>query len=251
MRAARGRFSWPLVEPPRRPAARAGSELVIVPLHSCGEFIHVIRSFRSVLPASARRKLIDQLNEEWHKPALWVYTAIVLIHWSEHLVQTFQVYVLGWPLKDARGVLGMPFPWLVGSESLHYFYAVFMLAAFWVLPKGFVGRSYVWWMIAFWIQFWHHIEHALLLYQATVGHNFFGAPAPISLIQMLGFLEGPASTGFGGLMAGPPRHALSPLLFFVRRVEVHMFYNAIVTIPMVVAMCTTRPSSRRRARRRT
>jgi hypothetical protein len=187
-------------------------------------------------PLPAHRSLIDRLNEEWHKPALLTYTAIILIHWSEHLVQAFQVYVLGWPLPEARGVLGMPFPWLVKSEALHYFYAVFMLVAFWVLRKGFVGRSYYWWMAAFAIQFWHHIEHALLQYQVIAGHNFFGAPAPISMIQMLGFLEGTPETGFAGLMTGPPRHAFSPLMIAVRRVEVHLFYNTIVTIPMIVAM---------------
>jgi hypothetical protein len=130
----------------------------------------------------------------------------------------------------------MPFPWLVASESLHYAYALIMLVAFWILRKGFVGRSYTWWMIAFGIQFWHHIEHALLQYQVIVGHNFFGAPAPISTIQMLGFLEGTAQSGFAGLMFGPPKHPFSVLMLAVRRVEVHMFYNTIVTIPMVVAM---------------
>jgi len=94
----------------------------------------------------------------------------------------------------------------------------------------------VWWMIAFWIQFWHHIEHALLQYQVISGHNFFGAPAPISTIQMLGFLEGSAQTGFNGLMTGPPKHPFSALLLATRRLEVHLFYNTIVTIPMVVAM---------------
>ena len=126
-------------------------------------------------PLPARKSLIDRLNEEWHKPALLIYTAIILLHWSEHLTQAFQIYVLHWPIKEARGLLGIPFPWLVASEGLHYFYAVFMLIAFWVLRKGFVGRSYYWWMAAFWIQFWHHIEHALLQYQVIVGHNFFGA----------------------------------------------------------------------------
>jgi hypothetical protein len=187
-------------------------------------------------PIPARRSLIDKLNAEWHRPALLTYTAIILAHWAEHLAQSVQIYVLGWPLKDARGVLGMPFPWLVTSESLHYAYALIMLIAFWVLRKGFVGRSYTWWMIAFWIQFWHHIEHALLQYQVIAGHNFFGAPAPISTIQMLGFIEGTAQTGFNGLMFGPPRHPFSTLMLAVRRVEVHMFYNTIVTFPMVVAM---------------
>jgi hypothetical protein len=184
----------------------------------------------------SRRSFIDKLNAEWHKPALLLYTALVLTHWSEHLLQAFQVYVLGWPLQEARGLLGMPFPWLVKSEGLHYAYAIVMLICFWVLRKGFVGRSYYWWMAAFWIQFWHHAEHALLQYQVIAGANFFGAPAPISLIQMLGFLEGSADTGFGGLMAGPPAHPFSALMIAVRRVEVHLFYNSIVTLPMVVAM---------------
>jgi hypothetical protein len=187
-------------------------------------------------PLPVRRGLIDKLNAEWHKPALQIYTAIVLLHWAEHLIQAFQVYALGWPLPEARGLLGIPFPVLVKSEGLHYAYAIFMLVVFWVLRKGFVGRSYVWWMIAFWIQFWHHIEHALLQYQVVAGYNFFGAPAPISLIQMVGFLNGPAETGFGGLMAGPPAYPFTPLMLAVRRVEVHLFYNSIVTIPMVVAM---------------
>jgi len=41
--------------------------------------------------------------------------------------------VLGWRPPDARGVLGLWFPWLVASETLHYGYAVVMLIAFWVL----------------------------------------------------------------------------------------------------------------------
>jgi len=93
-------------------------------------------------PIPARRSLIDKLNAEWHRPALLTYTAIILAHWAEHLAQSVQIYVLGWPLKDARGVLGMPFPWLVTSESLHYAYALIMLVAFWVLRKGLsAGRT--------------------------------------------------------------------------------------------------------------
>jgi hypothetical protein len=187
-------------------------------------------------PVPTSRSLIDKLNAEWHKWALQSYAALVLLHWAEHLCQAFQVYVLGWPLREARGFLGIPFPWLVGSEALHYGYALVMLVAFWVYRKGFVGRSYYWWMAAFWIQFFHHIEHALLQGQVIAGGNFFGAPAPISLIQMLGFLEGTPETGFGGLMSGPPAHPVSALMLAVRRVEVHLFYNTIVFIPMVVAM---------------
>lgn len=148
-----------------------------------------------------------KLNGAWHERALWIYTAIVLAHWMEHFAQAFQIYALGWKVPDARGVLGLWFPALIKSEALHYLYALVMLVAFWLLRRGFVGRSRTWWMVAFGIQFWHHIEHALLQGQAIAGHNLFGSPIPVSLAQLV-----------------------------IPRVELHLFYNTIVTIPMVVAM---------------
>jgi hypothetical protein len=132
---------------------------------------------------------------------------IVLAHWAEHLAQAFQVYVLKWPVPEARGFLGLFFPWLVKSELLHYLYALVMLVGIWILRKGFAGRAYKWWMVAFGIQFWHHIEHALLQGQAIAGSNFFGSPVPISIAQL-----------------------------WIPRVELHLFYNTIVFIPMVVGM---------------
>lgn len=159
------------------------------------------------LDSTENLSLSEKLNGPWHERALWGYTAIVLAHWAEHFVQTFQIYVLGWKVPDARGVLGLWFPALIKSELLHYGYALVMLACFWVLRKGFVGRSRTWWMAAFWIQFWHHIEHALLQWQAISGHYLFGAPVPMSFAQLI-----------------------------IPRVELHLFYNTIVTIPMVVAM---------------
>jgi hypothetical protein len=132
---------------------------------------------------------------------------IVLAHWAEHLAQAFQVYVLNWPTPEARGVLGMWFPWLIKSELLHYLYALVMLAGIWTLRKGFQGRAYTWWMVSFGIQFWHHIEHGLLQGQAIVGQNLFGSPVPISIAQL-----------------------------WIPRVELHLFYNTIVFIPMVVGM---------------
>ena len=181
-------------------------------------------------------KFMARLNSDWHKFALRAYTVVVLSHFAEHLVQAFQIYVLGWPLKEARGILGIPFPWLIKSEFLHYALALVMLVAFWVLRKGFVGRSSTWWKVALGIQFWHHIEHVLLIGQATYGVNFFGAPAPISVIQMVGLFAGSPESGFGGLMFGPPVRPMEFMMLFVRRVEVHMIYNSLVLVPMVVAM---------------
>ena len=86
-------------------------------------------------------------------------------------------------------------------------YALVMLVGIWVLLKGFTGVARKWWMAALVIQFWHHIEHLLLITQATLHHNFWGRPVPFSVLQLV-----------------------------IPRVELHLFYNTIVFIPMVIAM---------------
>lgn len=150
---------------------------------------------------------LGKLNGPWHKWALRVFMAIVLAHLAEHMVQAFQVYALDWPVHQSRGVLGQLFPWLVHSEVLHYGYAVIMLAGIWTLLPGFVGRGRGWWLAALVIQFWHHIEHALLQGQAIAGRNLFGSPVPVSIVQL-----------------------------WIPRVELHLLYNSLVFVPMVVAM---------------
>jgi hypothetical protein len=156
---------------------------------------------------SSNAGFMDKLNTKWHERALQGFMFIVLAHWGEHLVQAYQIYVMGWPRPKANGILGLWYPWLIKSEALHYGYALVMLIGLWVLRKGFTGRAYTWWMIAFWIQFWHHIEHFLLIWQATTHHNFWGKPVPFSVLQL-----------------------------FFPRVELHLFYNSIVFIPMVIGM---------------
>jgi hypothetical protein len=151
--------------------------------------------------------IVARLNSRYHRTALNVFMVIVLGHWAEHVAQAYQIWVLGWPRPKARGLLGMAFPWLVSSETLHYGYALVMLVALWLLRPGFRGRARAWWTVALVIQFWHHFEHLLLLVQAQAGVNFFGRPQPTSVLQL-----------------------------FFPRVELHLFYNSIVFIPMVVAM---------------
>jgi hypothetical protein len=153
--------------------------------------------------------LYQKLNTVWHKRALNLFMLIVLGHWAEHLAQAYQIYVLGWPRPQAGGVLGLFYPWLVSSEVLHYGYAVVMLIGIWTLRAGFTGTSRRWWTIALVIQFWHHIEHAVLLSQALSHHYWFGSPVPVSFLQ---------------------------LLFPRFRVEIHLFYNAVVFVPMMIGM---------------
>jgi hypothetical protein len=147
------------------------------------------------------------LNTRYHKAALLVFGFVVVAHWAEHIAQAYQIYVLGWARPKAGGVLGLAFPYLVRSEWLHYGFAIFMLVGFVMLRHGFTGRSRTWWNTAMWIQVWHHFEHLLLLLQAMTGANLLGKPVPTSIAQLV-----------------------------FPRVELHLFYNAIVTVPMVVAM---------------
>jgi hypothetical protein len=151
---------------------------------------------------------IGRLNGERHELALRVFMVIVLAHWVEHLLQGLQIYLLGWPVPESRGALGLLLPWLIKSEMLHYGYALVMLAGLWLLRSGFTGRvDRFWWTLAFSIQFFHHIEHGILQAQAILGQNLFGRPVPTSLVQL-----------------------------WVPRVELHLFYNTVVFIPMVIAM---------------
>ncbi len=159
-------------------------------------------------PSGQPVPFIDRLNGEWHETALRTFMVIVLAHWAEHLTQAFQIYALGWPVPASRGVLGQFFPWVIKSETLHYGYALVMLIGLFALRKGFTEiKERRWWTIALVIQFFHHIEHALLQIQAITGHNLFDRPVPTSIVQL-----------------------------WVPRVELHLFYNTIVFIPMVIAM---------------
>lgn len=155
----------------------------------------------------ANASFMEKLNSKWHEWALRGFMFIVLAHWGEHLFQAYQIYVMGWPRPKANGLLGFWYPWLIKSESLHYGYALVMLIGLWVLRKGFTGTSHTWWMVAFWIQFWHHIEHFLLITQATMHHNFWGKPVPFSVLQLV-----------------------------FPRVELHLFYNSVVFVPMMIGM---------------
>jgi hypothetical protein len=102
---------------------------------------------------------------------------------------------------------------------MHYMYALVMLIGLFLLRPGFVGRAKVWWTIALVIQFWHHFEHLLLLIQAQTGHYFWGRSVPTSILQLV-----------------------------YPRVQLHLFYNSIVFIPMVIGMYYhLRPSPREEA----
>lgn len=158
-------------------------------------------------PPGAFRRFHAALNGRHHLAAVTLFTLVVVAHWGEHVAQAVQIWALDTPRPQARGILGDFFPWLVSSEWLHYGYAIVMLIGLALLRGGFVGRARRFWDIALYIQVWHHFEHLLLLIQAQTGTTIGDSKVPTSILQL-----------------------------FFPRVELHLFYNAIVTIPMVIAV---------------
>ena len=147
------------------------------------------------------------LNDSWKTPALVFFLVINLAHVTEHILQAIQIFVLGWPRSQALGALGIMWPWLVRSEWLHYWYALVILVGLIALRPVLIGPARNWWDVAVVIQIWHHFEHALLLGQVLAGHNLFGAAVPTSVLQL-----------------------------FFPRVELHLAYNAAVSVPLGAAM---------------
>jgi hypothetical protein len=143
---------------------------------------------------------------------------VVLGHWVEHLVQIGQIYLLHWPKAKALGLLGLAYPGLIRSESLHFAYAVLMVLGLLALRYGFTGRALRWWSAALLLQYWHGFEHLLLFGQVQLGFRLvhwsvlFGVPGPV-----------------------PPQSIVQLLLPAGFRPELHLFYNLVVTVPMTVA----------------
>jgi hypothetical protein len=171
---------------------------------------------------TAGQGMLVALNQRRHQIALWGFMVVVLAHWVEHITQAVQLWGLGWPRPKAKGLLGNFYPWLVTSEWLHYGFAVVMLIGLILLRPGFAGRARTWWNVALWIQVWHHFEHLLLLLQASTGSFLFGKKVPTSILQLV-----------------------------FPRIELHLFYNAIVFVPMVIAMMLhLRPNAQERSEMR-
>lgn len=147
------------------------------------------------------------VNDRWQSPVLLLFLTVNLAHVMEHILQAIQIFALGWPRSQALGAMGVVWPWLVRSEWLHYWYALLILVGLIALRPALTGRAQAWWDVALAIQIWHHFEHALLLGQVLAAHNLFGAVVPTSVLQL-----------------------------FFPRVELHLAYNAAVSVPLGVAI---------------
>lgn len=151
---------------------------------------------------------------------LWLAAFIVVVgvHWVEHLTQAAQIYLLGTPAPQALGLLGEVWPRLVSSEWLHFAYNLAVLVGAALLLPLFAGSARTWWAAAVWVQVWHFFEHGLLFVQAQGGFTLFGAETQTSIVQLL-----------------------------IPRVELHLFYNAIVTVLFGVALVQRRAEGHHQA----
>jgi len=142
-----------------------------------------------------------------HATKVLLYMFIVFGHFSEHAIQIYQIYGMGWIPKEAGGILGLWLPALAQAEVLHFAYNFFQLAGLLLLFSGFVGSARSWWKVAIAAQCWHFFEHLLLQVQWLLGIYLFGASQPMSLGQLL-----------------------------LPRAELHFIYNFVVFVPTIIGV---------------
>lgn len=143
------------------------------------------------------------------KYGMKIFGALMIAHWLEHIFQAYQVYVLHMNRMCALGMLGMKYPWLVRTESLHFVFAWLTFVMFYFAGIGyFSSQSAIkLWILGWAASFFHLVEHSLLFAQAVTHHYMFGATQPTSLLQQ-----------------------------FFPRIELHLFYNSIITLLMILSL---------------
>ena len=146
-----------------------------------------------------------------------IFMGIVTAHWLEHIFQAVQVYILGWPVAHADGALGHIWHGAADNEWIHWGYAAAMLFGLVFLYEYSIRTSSPpmaqgLWLTTVGMQAWHSMEHTWLLTQ---------------------FLMGEKPVSFGTVWFGIPR------------MELHLLYNTVITLTMLVALAVrwyqTRP----------
>lgn len=155
----------------------------------------------------------------------WLVPFLVVAggHFGEHIVQVWQHLVLGWPAREAGGVLGLWFPGLAAAEVLHSTWNTLQLTGLillWPLLRG-RGAASRWWGVALLAQTWHWLEHVLLQVQVLTGQFLFAAPKQQSLLELL-----------------------------LPRIELHFLYNLLSFGPTAIAIVLVIAQERARARAR-
>lgn len=138
---------------------------------------------------------------------LKAFMVLMVGHWAEHLYQVYQVWGMHMPRNCAMGILGTWFPVLMTGEWLHLGFAILTMMFVAATNTEFHGVARNWWIAAYIFSWFHLAEHLSLFSQAHTRHFWFGRSVPTSLIQ-----------------------------YFIPRIELHLFYNSIVTILVLMAV---------------
>lgn len=156
------------------------------------------------LPLVARSVLAT-----WRMAGAWMALYLVLAvtqtgHVMEHVVQVAQLRILGLGGEHAHGIFGA-----FDVEWVHFSWNAWVLAAVVVLLIGRPGNPWLWGAAP--LAGWHLVEHTFLIlaYLST------------------GVEGGPGLLAMGGLLGnGLP----------VARPELHLFYNVLETVPLLLGL---------------
>lgn len=124
-------------------------------------------------------------------------------HFGEHLVQMYQIHVLGLPAKMSHGVIGP-----LDIEWVHVIFNTWVLFGAIVLLTRYPKNKWLW--ITLIAATWHEIEHLYI----------------ITYYIQTGIPGNPGLLSRGGAILGG---------FNIARPDMHMFYNILETVPLVVA----------------
>jgi hypothetical protein len=157
----------------------------------------------------------------WRMAGGWLALYLVLAstqtaHVGEHVVQIIQLRLLGIPPSDAHGVIGA-----LDVEWVHFIWNTWVFAAVVVLLIGKPRQRWLW--LAGLAAGWHLAEHAVL----------------IALYLATGVEARPGLLAAGGLVAGG-----LPL----SRPDLHLAYNVVETVPLVLGLWVAWRASRRTKR---
>jgi hypothetical protein len=153
----------------------------------------------------------------WRVAGGWLALYVALAatqtgHVGEHVVQIVQLHVLGIPPTDAHGVFGA-----LDIEWVHFIWNTWVFAAIAVLLIGKPRQGWLW--LAGLVAGWHLAEHVVL----------------IGLFLATGVEGRPGLLANGGLLAGG---------LPVARPDLHMAYNVVETVPLLIGLWVAWRASR-------
>ncbi len=158
----------------------------------------------AILPERAPRlaRRTARLTEGW-RFAFALLVATQGGHVAEHVAQMAQLHVLGLPASQARGIIGA-----LDLEWVHFGWSLWILALTAILFRRFPWNR--WLLLGLVLGVWHELEHATIL-SAYLSTGVVGTPGLLARGGLLG----------GGLPIARP--------------DLHFLYNAMITIPLVLA----------------